>query len=190
MAESEQQATVYKQFLEQLSDAGYRLTTSRRALLRLLASARQPLSVQEIAEGVNATAAAERRRLRRAEVRGSQPAEAGDGINVVTVYRLVNLMVEMRLLRRVEFGQGYYRYERADAQDSIDHHHHLVCENCGRIEDFQGCADLAPLTDRVESEAGFKIQRHQLELYGTCSTCQRPGFNEAPPAHPLPHPPQ
>ena len=179
--ERESKSATYRYFQETLSAAGFRMTGSRKALLRLLAETHEPLSVQELVEKANATPAAERRRQRRAELRGqsSAPREStaaevsGEGINVVTVYRLVNLLVEMGLLRRIEFGQGYFRYERAESQDA-DHRHHLVCENCGRIEDFHGCADLAPLTARVASESGFNIARHQLELYGTCAACQTP----------------
>ena len=183
--EKESKSFAYRQLQETLSAAGFRMTTSRKALLRLLADAGEPLSVQEIVEKANATPAAERRRLRHAELRArstgkstslsadeAAPDNGGDGINVVTVYRLVNLLVEMGLFRRIEFGQGYYRYERAESQDGAEHRHHLVCEACGRIEDFHGCADLVPLTARVSQESGFKIQRHQLELYGTCAACQ------------------
>jgi Fur family ferric uptake transcriptional regulator len=76
------------------------------------------------------------------------------------------------LARRVEFGQGYYRYERAEPEDG-PHHHHLVCQRCGKIEDFLGC-DVAALASRLEAESGFKVERHQLELYGTCPGCQAP----------------
>lgn len=189
--ERDSKSATYRHMQETLSEAGFRMTGSRKALLRLLAETREPLSVQELVEKANATPAAERRRQRRVELaeRRGQPSSAsggesaaevsGEGINVVTVYRLVNLLVEMGLLRRIEFGQGYFRYERAESQDTADHHHHLVCENCGRIEDFHGCADLAPLTERVATESGFSIARHQLELYGTCAACQAP---PAPPA--------
>ena len=174
MSETDAGGTKYMLLQQRLAGAGYRMTGSRRALLRLVVGMKKPMSVPEIVEAVNATPAAERRRTRHAELRGDQATTAptGDGINVVTVYRLVNLLVAMEILRRVEFGQGYYRYELAESQAGSDHHHHLVCDRCGTIEDFVGCADLAPLTDRIASESGFTIQRHQLELYGTCASCQ------------------
>lgn len=142
------------------------MTGPRRALLYLLARSREPLSIQEMHSAVNAplsgtTAAAE----------GAEGAEEEDAVNVVTVYRFANLLVDLGLARRVEFGQGYYRYEREEPQDG-PHHHHLVCQRCGKVEDFHGC-DLARLTARLEAESGFKVERHQLELYGTCSACQR-----------------
>ena len=96
-------------------------------------------------------------------------AESEEEINLVTVYRFANLLVELGLVRRVEFGQGYYRYEREESQEG-PHHHHIVCRQCSRIEDFHGC-DLHDLTARLEGDTGFKIERHQLELYGVCPQC-------------------
>lgn len=142
--------------LAELKDQGYRVTGPRRALLRLLAATREPLSVQEMHAAVNPDA--------------EDDEEPEEEINLVTVYRFVNLLVELGLVRRVEFGQGYYRYEREESQDG-PHHHHLVCQKCGKIEDFHGC-DIASLAARLESESGFRVERHQLEMYGTCPDCQ------------------
>ncbi len=146
----------YNRMLATLKDKGYRVTGPRRALLRLLATSSAPLSVQEMHASVNPE-----------PEDGEEPEEE---INLVTVYRFVNLLVDEGIARRVEFGQGYYRYEREENQDG-PHHHHLVCQKCGKIEDFHGC-DVASLAARLEEESGFKIERHQLELYGTCPTCQ------------------
>lgn len=146
----------YTRLLSELKNQGYRVTGPRRALLRLLSTTTEPLSVQEMYAHVNPT-----------PDEGEDPEEE---INLVTVYRFVNLLVDLGLVRRVEFGQGYYRYERSESQDG-PHHHHLVCQRCGKIEDFHGC-DLASLTHRLESESGFRIERHQLELYGVCPQCQ------------------
>jgi Fe2+/Zn2+ uptake regulation proteins len=143
--------------LNALKDEGYRLTGPRRALLRLLAETRAPLSVQEMHTSVNP--------------KNPDGTLAEETINLVTVYRFANLLVDLGMVRRVEFGQGYYRYEREEPQDG-PHHHHLVCQKCGRVEDFHGC-DIAALTARLEGESGFKVERHQLELYGTCPQCQQ-----------------
>jgi Fur family ferric uptake transcriptional regulator len=153
----------YQRLLDALKQGGYRITEPRRALLRLLAESREPLSVQEMCSAVNA-ASASRPSAADEETAGE------DHVNLVTVYRFANLLVGIGLARRVEFGQGYYRYEREEPQDG-PHHHHLVCQRCGKVEDFHGC-DIAPLRSRLEAESGFKVERHQLELYGTCPACQ------------------
>ncbi len=155
----------YSRLLVGLKEAGYRVTAPRRALLRLLAATREPLSIQEMHASVNAAA-------RLAE--GADADELGDEeINLVTVYRFANLLVELGLARRVEFGQGYYRYEREESQTG-PHHHHIVCQKCGKVEDFQGC-DIVAMVERLERESGFRIERHQLELYGACPGCQTVG---------------
>jgi len=153
--------------LTALKAGGYRVTAPRRALLRLLSQSSMPLSVQEMHTAVNPGASST-----------TASAVAEDEINLVTVYRFANLLVELGLARRVEFGQGYYRYEREEPQDG-PHHHHLVCQRCGKVEDFHGC-DIGLLTARLETEHGFKVERHQLEVYGTCPLCQSaPGVEVA-----------
>ena len=157
-----------ERILKALREQGYRLTGPRRALVRVIVESDVPLSVQEIHASANA-----------AFIAGDDVGDAvgGDGhiggeeINLVTVYRFANLLVDLRLIRRVEFGEGYYRYERDEPQDG-PHHHRLICQSCGKIEDFAGCDIAQTLTARVEAESGFKLRRHQLELYGTCSSCQ------------------
>lgn len=146
----------YQYLLGALKERGYRLTGPRRALLKLLTSATAPLSIQEMHAAVN----------------GRTDREEGEEeVNLVTVYRFANLLVDLRLARRVEFGQGYYRYEREEPQDG-PHHHHLICQICGRVEDFLGC--LVPeMVRRLEEERGFRVERHELELYGTCTACQQ-----------------
>lgn len=150
----------YVRMLGTLKEEGYRVTAPRRALLRTLAETREPLSIQELHARVNPE---------------PDPEDPEEEINLVTVYRFANLLVDLGLVRRVEFGQGYYRYEREESQTG-PHHHHVVCRQCSKVVDFQGC-DLGDLTDRLESETGFRIERHQLELYGVCPACQ-----EEPPA--------
>ena len=149
----------YQRLVGALKEGGYRVTGPRRALLRLLADTQEPLSIQEMCRQVNA-----------AENAGAAAARPAETINLVTVYRFANLLVDLGLARRVEFGQGYYRYEREEPQEG-PHHHHLVCRRCGRVEDFHGC-DIGDLASRLEAESGFKVERHQLELYGTCPACQ------------------
>ena len=145
-------AAEYDRMLGALKKQGCRTTGPRRALLRLLAETREPLSVPEMHAQVNE--------------RGDD-----DEANLVTVYRFVNLLVEMGLARRIEFGEGFYRYEREESQTG-PHHHHMVCQKCGKIEDFDGC-DLAHLIGKLEAERGFAVEKHQLEFFGACADCRK-----------------
>jgi Fur family ferric uptake transcriptional regulator len=85
-------------------------------------------------------------------------------VGMVTVYRTLDLFSELGLVRRLDLGDGP-RYELAE-----DHHHHLICEDCGRVTEFEQCPlDLRRLP-RVGG--GFKVRAHSLEVYGTCSECR------------------
>jgi Fur family ferric uptake transcriptional regulator len=84
-------------------------------------------------------------------------------VGMVTVYRALDLFTGLGLVRRLDLGQGP-RYELAE-----DHHHHLVCEDCGSVKEFERCpVDLQSLP-RVGGD--FEVRAHSLELYGRCSDC-------------------
>lgn len=84
-------------------------------------------------------------------------------VGIVTVYRTLDLFTGLGLVRRLDLGQGP-RYELAE-----DHHHHLVCEDCGSVTEFERCpVDLQSLP-RVGGD--FEVRAHSLEVYGRCSDC-------------------
>src|SRR5918993_2862955 len=79
-------------------------------------------------------------------------------VGMVTVYRALDLFTGLGLVRRLDLGQGP-RYELAE-----DHHHHLVCEDCGSVTEFEWC----PLDLRSLPRGGgdFEVRAHRLEVYG------------------------
>lgn len=85
-------------------------------------------------------------------------------VGMVTVYRTLDLLSALGLVRRLDLGDGP-RYELAE-----DHHHHLICEGCGKITEFERC----PLDLRDFSDVGgdFEVRAHSLEVYGACSDCR------------------
>ena len=86
------------------------------------------------------------------------------GVGMVTVYRTLGLLSGLGLVRRLDLGAGP-RYELAE-----DHHHHLICEGCGRITEFETCPlDLRGLPG---AWGDFQVRAHSLEVYGTCSDCR------------------
>jgi Fur family ferric uptake transcriptional regulator len=134
-------------FEETMARAGVRNTMPRRLIRRLFARATSPLSVQDI--------------LHRSQ---------GE-IHLVTVYRTVAEMVRLGLLNRVEFEEGFARYEAAACPSEKEHRHHVVCNRCGQVADFAGCVIEQALPNIRELD-GFHVERHTLTLYGTCATCQ------------------
>ena len=93
------------------------------------------------------------------EVRARCPEVA-----LVTVYRALGLFGELGIVRRLDLGDGA-RYELAE-----DHHHHMICESCGVISEFEECP-LDPELLRVGS-LGFEVRAHSIEVYGRCAGCR------------------
>ena len=86
------------------------------------------------------------------------------GVGLVTVYRTLHLLSELGLVRRLDLGDGP-RYELAE-----DHHHHLICEACGSVAEFEQCPlDLVRLPEVGDN---FEVRAHSLEVYGRCSSCR------------------
>ena len=84
-------------------------------------------------------------------------------VGMVTVYRTLDLLSELGLIRRLDLGDGP-RYELAE-----DHHHHLICEGCGSVSEFEQCP-LNP--EQIPPVDGFEVRAHSLEVYGRCSACR------------------
>lgn len=90
-----------------------------------------------------------------------------DEADRATIYRILETFVVKGLLKRLEFGEGKYRYELAN-----DDHHHLVCERCGAIEDISDC-NISELESDIKQKKDFLVKRHQLEFFGVCLQCQK-----------------
>jgi Fur family ferric uptake transcriptional regulator len=133
-----------------MASRGLRLTGPRQAVVEALVDHAAPMSVAEIAD-----------RLK------------GRRINLVSIYRSVNLLCELGLLRVVDTAKGKQRFELAE--QFTGHHHHLVCEVCGSVEDLDGClledAALNAMRQRVRRLRSFRLTGHDLKLVGVCKRC-------------------
>ena len=131
---------------EVLRAGGFRATTSRIQLLRLLADVGAPLSIQMIAQ----------------KWKGVAPA-------VTTLYRSLTDLSGAGIVRRVDFNTGIAHFEYTPDRP---HHHHIVCSTCGRVEEV----DFCPLGDvdarLLKPSAHFtSIYSHTLEFFGRCTVC-------------------
>jgi Fur family ferric uptake transcriptional regulator len=88
-------------------------------------------------------------------------------IGYTTVYRTLKLLVEAGLAQERHFDDGITRYEIEQ-----EHHDHLVCTKCGRIDEFE-CAMIEKTQNEIAATYGFKLLRHRHELYGLCPNCQK-----------------
>jgi Fur family ferric uptake transcriptional regulator len=88
---------------------------------------------------------------------------------IATVYRTLELLEEIGVLRKQDFGDGRARYEMAD--EDMDHHH-LVCTRCGKIIEFED-----ELMDQVERavglKMGFAVETRVVKFFGLCAECRR-----------------
>lgn len=88
-------------------------------------------------------------------------------ISLATIYNNIKLFVSLRILKELPYGNGLSKYELANQPQ----HYHILCQSCGDIFDFN-----YPILKEIEQVASkltqFKINTHQMEVYGLCPTCQ------------------
>jgi Fur family transcriptional regulator, ferric uptake regulator len=97
----------------------------------------------------------------------------GRGLPQSSLYRNLAVLEQAGAVHRVMTHEEFGRYELAE--DLTQHHHHLVCRNCGKVEDVTVTAGLERQVQRslvdVEDRTGFSAVSHRLDLIGTCRDC-------------------
>ena len=92
----------------------------------------------------------------------------GRRVGIATVYRVLDQLSERGLLQRVDVGAGTARYEAA--LPTGEHHHHLVCDGCGKVEAFAD-DELEAVIHEVERRTGYSVAGHDVVLRGACREC-------------------
>jgi Fur family ferric uptake transcriptional regulator len=92
----------------------------------------------------------------------------GHRIGLASVYRMLDALAELALVQRVDVGDGVVRYEPAR---HADHHHHLVCGECGKVEPFAD-PELEHAIEAVEEQSGYAVVAHEIVLRGACGDCR------------------
>lgn len=132
---------------ERLRRESRRVTGPRQAILDVMRKNPHPLLIKEI------------------------HALLGKGdCDLVTVYRSMEMLQKMGMVKRVEFGQGGARFELL-AEGDDGHHHHLVCTTCAHVLQLDDCL-LEEVEKKIERSSGFKGVTHRLEFFGLCPKCQ------------------
>lgn len=88
-------------------------------------------------------------------------------VSAATVYRTINMLVEIGVATKRHFGDGSASFE---SSLSKHHHDHLVCMSCNKIEEFE-LQEIEDLQEKVAVDHGFQLVKHRLELYGVCREC-------------------
>jgi Fur family ferric uptake transcriptional regulator len=92
----------------------------------------------------------------------------GRKVGIASVYRALDQLADLGLVHRVDLGDGLTRFEAASPDG--EHHHHLVCGDCGRVDAFDDPSlerDLA----RVADARGYDLAQHDVVLRGSCADC-------------------
>jgi Fur family ferric uptake transcriptional regulator len=129
--------------LDRLREASGRSGGARRLVVELLGRQDCCLSAQEIHDGLRS---------------------GGARVGIASVYRALEGMDELGLVQRVDLGDGIARFEPAHEEA---HHHHLVCDDCGKVEPFEDPA-LESAIERVAGGRGYAVAAHHLVLRGAC----------------------
>ena len=131
-----------------LSEHGVRNTRQRYAILQVLLDSAVPISAERI---------------------HTQTKEVDASINLSTVYRFLDMLVEKGLATRsfnLEHGRGTFELSNPH------HRHHLTCTHCGAIQVIAQCP-LEDLCISLEVDTGFKVTGHRIELFGLCKECRQ-----------------
>jgi len=124
-----------------------KVTAPRQAILSILRARSHPMSTKEIFSAL----------------------PQGD-CDLATVYRSINLLESMGMVKRFEFGDGIARFELLQEGDD-GHHHHLVCTRCAGIVEIDECG-MHELESKIAQRNRFKAVTHKLEFFGICPQCQ------------------
>ncbi len=92
-------------------------------------------------------------------------------IGLATVYRTLELLSQIEILQKLDFGDGRSRFELDLHDTSKHHHHHLICLDCGKVFEFDDDL-LEKLEERISQQTRFKVLDHQVKFYGLCQECQ------------------
>jgi Fur family ferric uptake transcriptional regulator len=133
---------------EALSHAGYRRGGARAALIGLLDEQHCALSAVEIEQALR--------------------ARGGRGVARASIYRILEQLEALRMVTRVEVGQGLARFEAAREEG---HHHHMVCDACGQVIPFED-PELERSIQRLAQRVTFAVAEHDVVLHGACSDCK------------------
>jgi Fur family ferric uptake transcriptional regulator len=131
---------------ELLALHGLNRTEIKTQILVQLSKSKKPLSASELHQKLGA-----------------------DSCNISSVFRSLTQFQEIGLVRELNLGEDFFRFELVNLEDSHHHHHHVRCRDCGDIKLIENC-DLSNF-EKMIAKMGFKQTEHTLEFTGVCGKC-------------------
>src|SRR3990167_10714281 len=131
---------------EELRTAALKVTPKRLAVLKVLEHSDKPIDIATIIDYLETN-----------DIK-ADPA---------TVFRIINSFTDKGITKQIQLNEGKFRYEHSSKKD----HHHLICENCGGIEDISDTF-ITDIEDNIKRNKKFLVKRHSIEFFGVCTQCQ------------------
>jgi len=132
-------------FINELKSHGYRITAARRGIVEIFLHNSTPLTAKDV-----------EKQLDKKNIK----------VNKTTVYREINFLIKREFIRELLLQSDSIHYEKT----ALGHHHHLICDVCGNIEDIN-LNNESKLFEEIMNQSRFEVQNHLLEFYGKCSNC-------------------
>lgn len=129
-----------------LKQAGYRVTRPRQQVMFIILSSRSPLTPQEIYQST---------------------LDLADPPGIASVYRTLDMLADLGLIQQIHQPGGCHGIWPA----LEDHHHYLICKDCGNIRIIEGSDQMAGFISRIEDQTGYRVEDHWLQLFGICEGC-------------------
>ncbi len=128
-----------------LNDFGIKSTKGRKLILNIVENAKEPITAEDIYKQI-----------------------IDEKINLSTVYRTLSSLHELHIINKEidKDGRALYMIVKND------HKHVLICTKCGKKIYLKECP-YTEINKQIEETTGFKIEDHNIELYGLCSTCKQ-----------------
>ena len=129
-----------------LADAGLRATRQRSAIVRAMQREGRPITAQSL---------------------HARLARSGNGPGLATIYRTLQAIAQAGYARTFPAGEGEISYKLCDP----GHHHHLICERCGRVVEIPSC-EIEGWAASAAKRRGFSVSSHQADIFGLCADCR------------------
>jgi Fe2+ or Zn2+ uptake regulation protein len=140
--------TTSQPLVDALGRAGFRLTEPRRVVAELVSARTGHFTANDLIDD----------------------AQAQDlGVGRATIFRALDLFTELEVLERIDLPTGDHAYVPCLPQH---HHHHIVCDVCGRVTEVEEFGLGDAITD-IERKTGWQVESHRLEMFGRCPDCRR-----------------
>jgi len=136
---------------------GCRLTMPRKVVIQILLETKGHLSANEIYK---------------------ETIKRIPSIGMTTIYRTLDLLIQIGLVQKFDFGDKKTRYEMTNSAKETEYHHHLICVRCKSIIDYNDYAEqelqlMKEIEKTLSKKYAFEITHHTIYFYGLCKKCRQ-----------------